>query len=466
MKYEVMDNGSPEIRRRHYLPYLAAGSMAMLTKNAWDYGVAHRKSREMMNQIISQKKTNMPSTPKRKLKTPSPYKADLRWPQTPVWVKRKPRLGRGAAGAVPVVLQRTPKSEKSVAAGKFKRGKYKKHKRFSKGIVQNLERGGDLSWKYCGYIGHSTYCQAQIRKLMARLLVKELYRLHGFEINSFADIPHNDAGFAINIRYYLSNTTTTITSQLYNIASTDTYEIIAGQVGVWLATLAGTDAPHIIDMALYNSTYTPDLIMATLKVDSLLVEFYAKSSLKLQNVSTGTGGNEADDVDNIPLHGKSYETKGSGFNYRDIRRQGGTLGVTFSPFIADDQYGVINVNGEQEGGPVNSLREPPPAHVFATKVKVGKVLIQPGHIKTSVIKTRRVMMFNYMLRLLGEQYSSQTPMNRFGYSRMFALEKILENQVVYENIRPILVRFEHNIRMSLNARSLKRNITTQINEFA
>ena len=98
----------------------------------------------------------------------------------------------------------------------------------------------------------------------------------------------------------------------------------------------------------------PNLVMAA---ETMIFEFDCKSSFKIQNRSSNGVDDDADDVDNIPLYGKSYYGKSNGMNMGIYRNTLATGYPGRTPFFANNTYGTYMADGAMYGAN-HSLNEP------------------------------------------------------------------------------------------------------------
>jgi len=137
--------------------------------------------------------------------------------------------------------------------------------------------------------------------------------------------------------------------------------------------------------------------MCSMMLNDLICNVYIKSSLKIQNRSkTGTGdvNDETDVVDSVPLYGKSYSGNGTSLRSKNA------FGLTGQDMdlVSDQQYGIIIGNESLPG-----RKEPAQPRDFINVKNCGKVHIDPGQLKTSVLTQSFKHYFNTFFK-----QSSQT----------------------------------------------------------
>lgn len=198
------------------------------------------------------------------------------------------------------------------------------------------------------------------------------------------------------------------------------------------------------------------LTKATVTVDVL-------STMKFQNQSVTLAEDDtADEVNNVPLIGKTYHGKGTGTRYVVDERAAGATGSF--PFYCDSKFGVILRKGD-----INALAEPPSAKLFENVQKSGKLHIGPGDIQTSVIKYRKSLpLANFIAIVFDGRNDTAAGSGRFkmkylGEFKFYGFEKQIDAvaPTAENNIR---VAYEHDLKFACMITPHKPTITTQLFE--
>lgn len=173
-------------------------------------------------------------------------------------------------------------------------------------------------------------------------------------------------------------------------------------------------------------------------------EFSSVSNLKFQNRTYNTvGDNEADDIDNCPLFGLSYEGNGTG---AVCKLPVTDLGMQQIPFRASYENGIIYSSDSDS----NQLREPPEAGRFQGVTKSGKVSISPGEIRLSKLYYKKKHNISTLIRSMAQPNSSVDkpvfPTYKTGNFRFFAVEKVLN---FADSAQPLRVAYEANLRQTV-----------------
>jgi len=351
-----------------------------------------------------------------------------------------------------------------VASGKVKflPKKVKRYlKKFNASVDVCRESSGSLSSKTCNYLGHGTGLILQIYRSIGMCLVKHAFNQYDIFIRNFSDTigDYTNSSVIYSINYYLSPR---VVGQTGSVSSSYTSATVflnlSNDIGNTMRQLV-CDNPEIQFNAIrfdFLLATTP-AVNKTVQIDLrfLTFEYKCKSSLKMQNRSRNSLGTEADEVDNVPLNGRSYETSGTGFTYLDFNRRA----IANVPFIIDPISGVITYNGDDDA--TNNLKEPPKAKFFLQSKYSGKLVLEPGHIKTSILTETKRMSLEKLVLLSKGDFTSLKVLARIGKSRMFALEKMIStNDGVAELATSVF--FENNYDLNVKIAVDNRQATVPV----
>lgn len=188
---------------------------------------------------------------------------------------------------------------------------------------------------------------------------------------------------------------------------------------------------------------------ARIRLDQLAVSVHSKSSFKMQNRTVNTEGEDETAVDNVPLYGKSYQGTGAGAYWINNESYA-------ESFIADRTNGLIKTTRP------GIMHEPPKPSEFKGNQKLGKIRVEPGSIKTSVLTADASHMFTTWFRSLVPNLSIATPQTVVGKYRFFCIEKILDP----DHVANILCAFEHNLAITSHCKTIVKNPTCMVFEQA
>lgn len=352
-----------------------------------------------------------------------------------------------------------PAANSGKSAGFFKRGKrirWKRNRRLKvlrNGTYETLEAAGVVSATNCRYIGHASMPRMRVVKVICQAIVKAMAIKVSGDFQDFS-MTYGAPGdtFILNFKY-TQDPTTALVQHTYTIVAGDTWQVLADDL---YSLLVGLDYDNV---QLVSWEYRPTgasswgsftymyLANAAITIDS-------KSALKIQNRSKNADGvgDNAEDVDNTPIHGKSYEGTGSGLQYI-VKNSSQPC----QPLIADP-WGVIS--GQDDG---DLPKEPPLAESLIRVKKTTKAHLEPGHIKTSILTHYKTYGLN---NLIGKVLTSQGPSGTNNYMlsypgqyRCFAFEKMINTS---ESADSITIGFEHNIRIGGSLIIKNHTITNEV----
>jgi len=329
-------------------------------------------------------------------------------------------------------IRRKPKKPKGWQAGK--------------GVTFTGETGGVLGAQDIVYIGHITGPRDLIFKQAMQSMVKLLLTKMNVRIRDFG-APMNEVKIApgdlFNLLYKADSRTTVTSSSSFAVLAASTFNDVANSFVTLLSGTTLTDwSPLVLEYVPIGGN-SPQF--ASIGLDQLMLHFDIKSSLKIQNRSINTAGNDQeDDVDNVPLYGKSIGGSGTGVIARFPNS------ISPANVVGNINNGVISqVNLD------DNAKEPLSGYFFPKSSLQGKVHLDPGILKTSVLTTRRNISLKYLVRLFNTGATSPQPLTSFGKYRFFQLEKMIDTGITIN----LLVAYEHNISMSCYA-TTKYNWTT------
>lgn len=355
---------------------------------------------------------------------------------------------------------------------RVKRGGSSKVTRLGVSIVQ--EKGGVLDAGINGAtqgnvvaIGHNNVPIYLAAQTLWRAIVKLLF----IKANALTHMSNFEEGLGglgqgstIRVRYR-SDPDGSIQQQDFGpLVGTDSMNTIALYYAQWFCdpVLHGNNNEDLEfqDIRLISS----NMADTVLNLRKAVFHFYAKSTLKVQNRTVQDATDDEESVDNVPLYGKAYYGKGSGTSAftRDVN----TYIVAASGFHGDTQFGCIAKVPTEKW-----YQEPVPASHFIRVVKSGKVHLDPGHIKTSVLDGKFKISVNNFYKVLGAEmgiaqsgltaadYHKRSTM---GHYRFMLLEKMI-NAVAGTADNGIKVAWETNIRMGGYITTRNETETAQMN---
>jgi len=356
-------------------------------------------------------------------------------PRTP---KKKPTLDfkirrRGSRNAGPA------RSGGFISTRKVKKTKLRKLSK--RGVDYTMEVGGATSATDAMYIGHITAPVEVLIQNGVRAMFKDMFLKAQYDVSDVTAVIGFTATDSLVVNF-TEREGVPMSLITLNLTPLDSINSIT----TWFTASArpwGTETTSVSDQILFhsiqfrvgdvaNTIASPVLVM----LKHCKVHFAAKSALKMQNRTVNTvGDDDVDEVDNVPLSGMCYEGHGTGAVY--IRKS--TTGGTQPTFVGSNNQGMILL---KPGASYNAPEEPPNPSNFDKIKKEAKVKLEPGEIKTSVLKWEKSMSFNNFWQATHPHGVGLTTVVRkpLGEFRFFGMEKMIHFaaadtaiQTVYEH---------------------------------
>ena len=425
----------------------AAGRTAYRTASMFGKGAVTFAARKVLGEYNSHqpgtsrlyhKKQIMPRHGHRDYpnRTPRPYR-HARSPATPTRSGNVLRIGSTSAHPtrMDIVPGRRSIGTQTSSANNMKRGgngpspvSYaNSSKRSGKrlpanvGVMRSMESIGKVQDAQCAYIGHSTVALNNIIQGVARSVVKAFWKKEGITVES-NDTTGPALANQFSITYY--STPTSITTSFLasaTILSGANFTTAQQQVAILIYNIAlAADRKYEFTQMQWIS------IAAGFKhsahMNSIRITGTMTSTLTFQNTTANATGTDTTDVNNAnPVSVHQYSGVGNGTSF--MVRQDSAVAGTFKSFIADYFYGVISVAAAEVTD--NFLNEPPPSKLFAHATKGKTIILQPGAIHKSYIRSGMDMTLSAYINMhygldMGQQW--RVPRGNFTF---FACEKVV-----------------------------------------
>lgn len=338
--------------------------------------------------------------------------------------------------------------------------KTKKFKHIKNGVTHTLESGNQVSDPYSVYLLHSSLPVNLLLKQIGNCLSKRLLeKFFGRPITNMKGAQIAQDGTQLNLRCDIE--------YFADLNSSNVSQMVVAETGV-LQQMNPDDLGSAIANALHSIAYvnsrpilwkirfrphdfTTAQKLIEINLRTARFDIYSKSSMKFQNRTASSLGTEADEVDNIPLYGKTYHAKGSCFRVSDAIRGSTAGGATKVHYCTKQFTGFELVKGDSET--TGALREPPQPSYFINCNKFSKIRLEPGAIKTSVLVFKKTMFLTSLMHIWHRLLAvDETAVDHYlGETHMIGLEKILESSVGGEAPPvPINVGYEVNVFMNVN----------------
>lgn len=346
-------------------------------------------------------------------------------------------------------------------------GRIKKHKRRlpkkdmyeKKGIAINTEYANtvDSAGNQTVIIGHSTTVAEQMLRVAVGVLVKRLFQKMNIEVATLNDVV-NVVDFSIGDKFTFVGNRQGVDPPGGEGATVYSYVLLAGDIGNTvmnlidklcgsLKTYINVQSNQWANAALRFSEFRFEPVTdgtkhdrCSLKILNSTMHFYCKSDLKMQNRSVSVEtDNQADNVNNVPVYGKSYEGTGTGFS---IQRAKSVNQLSESYFVHRTR-GIMEINGTSSNG----MLEPLTRKNFRGVSKSATVSYNPGEIKTSTLISSFVMYFDTLVfacvaafNNLGLPLAATNPWIKKGKFRFQILDKVIG----LTGATGVKVAYEHN----------------------
>lgn len=399
-------------------------------------------------------------------------KSIVKWAnQTATGRPKKPKVSspgilKKRGGKLFIARKRLSGAQTSKSRGflRTRRGTRNSFNKFTqKGVCCVRESGGaqentpGVLKPQCVYIGHTTWNPADIRYMMVAATVKRLFVKAGIPVgglDSFIPVS-STAGlvqkYKIQIWYKGEPLAAEARTEVDFDATNTSYNSIMTLVLNQIFATKTNDQTQFLKLVLLTfgdgtagAKYAN--VLSTVDLTRSKIAVQVKSSLKIQNRTINTAGNvEADDVDNVPLYGRSYEGPGNGVIFNPFRAtNAGQTAPNIAPLGTFSSNTIEPIPDNTSAGSLYGYDEPPLANVFTKVSRTGKIHLDPAEIKTSVIFYRKSFYFNQLCNIF--YYGSTSPTQgvyRFynGNYRLFCLEKMLQS-VATTSTNKISVHYE------------------------
>lgn len=334
---------------------------------------------------------------------------------------------------------------KRIGKAKSKSLKYRR-KAAVAGVIHMQESSGVASDPQCVYVGHAV-SQWQIRQAAWWAVFRQIQLLAGGNVGEFA-LGRIITGLGVTagdtyVLTYRATSSAAVSTISYTIVAGDTVELVINK----FAQEPLIDTPTVEFMQfVFTPVATSSLKRSQLKLDLLSVNILWKSALKMQNRTVAVSTDiSTDEPDTCPVYGKSYYGPGLGVQLKANQSQ------SLSGFAANATTGLIRANA----GSNPDLQEPLEFGQFNKVTQIGKVHLNSGEIKTSVLSKTISARFGYLMNVLapnppaaGATVVGVKLNGRFSVYRMFSIEKMMDAnlstaltnvQIAYENDSKVFV---------------------------
>jgi hypothetical protein len=256
------------------------------------------------------------------------------------------------------------------------------------GSEKHFELQGESVGTNVGEVGHSTCVPAEMMRSVGRAIVRRLFERVGVIISNWGVAPQLGVGYRYRIVHRTSPESSTVVVPALVAFTGSNYSDMADHLANTICALYTTGSDNVL-LERAEIFYDTDTSVKEVNLRQCKLQMSVRSILTVQNStsSKATGGSEfADDVRANPIIGRAFMTKSNTF----IPISGSAEGFTNN--VAIGTTGKV-------GDDTSSLTHPKPPLFYQNAKKTGQMLLQPGQIKKSSLKTSYKVYLNKFMRM-------------------------------------------------------------------
>lgn len=330
----------------------------------------------------------------------------------------------------------------------------------NKGVVQQVEYGDVVSepTRQVVLVGHSTAPRQRIFDCAIASILKLLFKKAGIKLKNWNEPILEGANIPARLEIkYKDYDGSTVSTQAFLVPVTKTLLTLLVDVATWFNSFSASTFPsQWLSMQYYHDIGTigsTRLIAYDIDLTATTIDLYCRSNMKIQNRTiNSTGNDQADDVDNVPLHGKHFTFKYNGSQFRDYN----TPAVTSKPQLyTDASFGSMNYTSLPDSTGTTLYDSVPEKKQFIGCLSAGPAHLDPGEVKTSKLDSRHVLTFSKLMNLIkmkgdaGGAFKNGIPFY-IGKTRFFAFEKMI-NAVAMSAENAFKLAFEIDLTVGVIA---------------
>lgn len=306
-----------------------------------------------------------------------------------------------------------------------------------KGFVQKMEYNYQFnSNRQVAYVAHSSLPAKLLAECVFKSIIKKLWAMEGLKIANdlFSIIAIGILPYFFVSMQYKERDGDVVVRQDFGITN-PTYSLnsLVEEILLWFN--AAPDNRHIqefITISLLQRTSLITEVDRKQEIDlrTLKLDIASKSRFKIQNRSYNSeNNNQADDVDRVPLYGKSFEYKTTGTVFRPTNFP--AIGAaTTGRLTTNPLSGCLPAPAAESGVQDEQYKECPISQQIVGCYKTESVHLDPGSIKTSVMYERVNMSFYEFMRkviFVGDLLRNDGQFSQYwiGKTRLIAFEKLI-----------------------------------------
>lgn len=352
-----------------------------------------------------------------------------------------------------------PKRDRYITKGTYsgrvkatRKGIYDKFMKYNRtGIVAVNETIGSVTDADCVYIFNEAINSRDLIHMIVRAMVRKLFEKAGIRITGPADpvMAIDGGGSTVNFTVRLTtqnNVSGVQTHRDFTLLTGTTFTVLCDwftnnyeQYCSGHGELSNANMDELLVLRLLKGVAGTIVanhdVRSELYFNETFIDILGESELKFQNRTKATGGsNDAEDINNNPLVGRSYLFKGVPKPKANGYNVAGTNGSMVYFERMTYNKGLATFGGNSPGQDL-TMREPPMPQQFWNCYKSGKVRLEPGAIKkfyNRAYKSGNVLKILKAIRLQLDATAQFSTYSIFPV-QMIALEDVI-NANAAENI--------------------------------
>lgn len=329
----------------------------------------------------------------------------------------------------------------------------------TQGVVRKTETGDVLEdSRRVTYCAHSTMPNITVLQSVIGAMMKKLFKKASMQIKNW-DVPLITAGDSnsnvfITLKFRRRDGTEIESFTFIVTPTLTTLQFLTESVVTWFQSTWPSNIPtQFLELSMSGTEVSgilPITPLAKIDLTTAYVHIHSSSHLKIQNRTVTTSANDnSDDVDNVPIYGKSYDYLSNTTMYRDYATN---TALSTPPFTTHPIWGVLRANVLPLTDGTKMFDEVPLSTQFVGIKKAQKAHLDPGEIKTSVLKDFKSIglskFFQTSMQNAGNFGPSPPEFNFkqtwLGKSRLFAFEKMIDAVAATEENR-FKLAYEHSL---------------------
>lgn len=342
-------------------------------------------------------------------------------------------------------------------------------------FVQPVSAGAKIE---SAMIAHTTMPVKTVMNCLWRAIIKRLFLALSVQVRDFTWSLVNTIGCHVNddirVNYYAGAGATTISTVNILINAGQTLEGLALEFAKRIGDLSDPPAQGIGAFRWDSIEYVPatssKFARVNLNLSSMKIGYKVKSHLKIQNRTVAVPSDTStEEIDNVPLQGRSYIVTGNNIRHKVNRKLLPTL-VDPSGIVLGDTFtrGVSTLNTGVNDLPYvttsifDQVSEPPQPRDILRLKKWGKVRMNPGVIQTSTLTESGKKCFGWFIKMCQYEQGlvpTQQYNEFFGKCKAIALEKVIGSVST-----DVLVAVECQYEMDIACFASQSNYTAPIVE--